>query len=80
MKNTYHCHFDDDYIEPPTRVINVISGGNADLKEPYLIGFIVSSTRKQTDYLSVVARHNEYIDYLNNQREQATNEAAEEIV
>lgn len=63
----------DHYVDPPARVINIITGGDADLVAPYKIAFVVHGARKQSDYLSVVKRYNEYVEYFHRTKEQQIN-------
>lgn len=62
----------DDYTDPPSRVVNVITGGDADLEVPYQIAFVVHGARSEADYKSVVQQYNQYVKYFNRTRYKET--------
>lgn len=72
MKILVPLYEQDIYIDPPSRVINIIMGGDTDLKDPYQIAFVVHGARSEEDYTSVVQQYNQYVKSFNRTRDKET--------
>lgn len=72
MKTHVPLYEHDIYLDPPSRVINIITGGDTDLKDPYQIAFVVHGARSEADYTSVVQRYNQFVKYFNRTRYKET--------
>lgn len=50
--------------DKPSCVIHAIAGRDTNLKQPYIIAFVVSGARKESDYLQVALHHQRTMTYL----------------
>jgi len=64
MTKSIKCCVEDIEEDKPSRVIHAIAGGDVNLKQPYVIAFVVNGARKQNDYLQVMLHHKRTSDYL----------------